>query len=138
MGKMRSRARRLTIVTMFVALALAGALAPAGAASSTQATSVSCDGVTIKTGITVTHDPSGTFKIRQNSSSPKSSTKTWARSSNGNDLSVKTVGDNGTATWTGVLASNYTIKAFRSGSANCNGWWPGHGNYTWNYTVIHN
>lgn len=128
--------RRMTMV-LALCVALLALVAPVEAASTTQTTSVSCDGVTIKSGVTVHHDPSGTFKIKQNSTSPTSSTKTYARSSNGNDLSIKTISDGQTATWTGVIANDYTVKAFRSTASNCNGWLPGHGNYSWNYTVTY-
>jgi hypothetical protein len=131
------RVYRKVALALALSVAMLAVVAPVDAATTTQTTSVSCDGVTIKSGVTVTHDPSGTFKITQNSTNPTSITRTYARSSNGNDLTIKTVANGGTATWTGVLASNYTVKAFRSSAANCNGWLPGHGNYSWNYTVTY-
>jgi len=93
--------------------------------------------VTVKDGITVTHSY-GTFKITQNSTSPTSSTKTWARSQNMNDLPIRTISNGGTASWSSVLTGTYTVKALRSTASNCNGAWPGHGNYSWNYTVTFN
>lgn len=87
--------------------------------------------------MSVSHRSSGAFSIKQNSSNPKSSTKVTARSSNGNDLPLKTIGNGSTASWTSVLPSTYTVRAMRSGSSNCNGFLPGHGNYTWNYTVTY-
>lgn len=111
---------------------------PAYAPTSTNNMAVACDGTTIKTGVTVAHDPSGTFKIKQNSANPASSTWVSARSANGNDLSFKFVSNGLTATWTSVIANSYTVRAYRSGSYQCNGILPGYGNYTLNYTVTYN
>lgn len=100
-----------------------------------QSTEVSCDGVTIKTGITVNQGSTGGFRIVQNSSDPDSSTRTWAVSGQGNSLPVKTANEGSPAIWTSVLSGNYTVKAFRNGQSNCNGIGFGDGNYVWNYTV---
>ena len=116
-------------------------LGVAGTASAStkgpESTDVSCDGVTVKAGVSVAQRVSGGFSIKQNSSSPSSSTIVTARSSNGNDLPNKTIGTGSTASWSGVLASTYTVRALRSGASNCNGVLPGHGNYSWNYTVTY-
>lgn len=123
----------------FVALALA---IPAGAATrGPQVLTVSCDGVTIATGVRVVFGSNGTYRITQNSTNPSvvdgipSDTKTWARSDQGNDLPVKTVSDGSTVSWTNVIKSGYTTKAYKAQAANCNGIGLGHGNYDWNYTV---
>jgi len=111
---------------------------PAFAPTSTNNMAVACDGVTIKSGVTVAHDPSGTFKIKQNSADPASSTWVSGRSANGNDLSFQLVSNGVTATWTSVIANNYTVRAYRNGGFQCNGGLPGWGNYTLNYTVTYN
>lgn len=114
-----------------VALAL-----PASATIRTQSTEISCDAVTIKNGISVTHY-GGNYSIKQNSTAPRSTTKVWATSQNGNDLPMRMAIDGETKTWS-ALAGSYTVKALRAAEANCNGVLPGHGNYTWNYTVTFN
>lgn len=134
----RVRTYRSVMMVLVLGVAMLAIAAPVGAANSTQTTSVSCDGVTIKSDITVDHDPSGTFWITQNSTNPTSSTWAFARSSNGNDLRAKLVSNGATVFWTSVIANHYTVRAFRSGSFNCNGWLPGYGNYSWNYTVTYN
>jgi hypothetical protein len=107
---------------------------PAYAPSNTYNMAVACDGVTIKSGATQAHN-GGTVKIKQNSTNPVSSTWVSARSSFGNDLTFKKVSDGTEATWTSVIAnSGYTVRAYRHGYLDCNGFWPGSGNYTLNYT----
>lgn len=64
-----------------------------------------------------------------------SNTNTWAVSDQGNSLSVKTVSDGTSVSWTNVIKSGYTTKAYKTQAANCNGIGFGHGNYDWNYTV---
>jgi len=129
----RSGAVALALSVMMLVFAV-----PAYAPTSTNTMTVSCDGVTIKEGVVVTHDPAGTFKIKQNSTVPTSSSWVTARSEFNNELGFKLVSDGTTQTWTGVKVGTYTVRAHRSGSSNCNGWLPGHGNYTLNYTVTYN
>lgn len=133
----RTDPRRLVILFAF-SLATLVIANPALALTSTNNMAVACDGVTIKSGVTVFHDPSGTFKIKQNSATPTSSTYVFARSDNGNDLSHKLVSNGTEAVWTSVIANNYTVKAYRNGGYQCNGILPGWGNYTLNYTVTYN
>ena len=61
------------------------ALAPALAASKNGTMEISCDGVTVKTGLSIVQGSTGTFKVKQNSATESSSTKFSACSSNGND-----------------------------------------------------
>jgi len=115
------------------ALSMLSAL-PAIAGQTTANMAVACDGVTIKSGASRSHN-GGTLTIKQNSAELGSSTYVSARSGNGYDLSFKLVHDGTTATWTGVIAnSSYTVRAYRDGSYQCNGILPGYGNYTLNYT----
>lgn len=123
------------LLTMAVLLSMA---VPLLAATTSGQTSVSCDGTTIKTVTTVDHSGGGTLSVRQNWTDPTSNTWVSARSGNDQDLAWKLASDGGTVSWTGVIGSNYTIRALRSGSQDCNGFWFGHGNYTWNYRVTHN
>lgn len=118
----------LTVVVAAPALALT---------KGPQSTDVSCDAVTVKLGVAVSHGSTGRFKITQNSSTESSSTRAWARSSNGNDLNSKVISSGQTAVWDSVLPSTYTTRFLRSSSANCNGILPGNGNYTLNYTVTY-
>jgi hypothetical protein len=129
--------RGAAAMLMATGLLVVAAAPVAAATKGPQTTDVSCDGVTIKSGVSVSHVRTGTLSIKQNSTSPTSSTKTWAVSANGNSLSTKTVSNGGTASWTSVLPSTYTVRAFRSTNANCNGILPGAGNYSWNYTVTY-
>lgn len=131
----------LVALASLVALAL---VVPAGAAiRGPQTLTVSCDGVTISTGVRVVFGSNGTYKIRQNSTNPSvvdgipSNTNTWAVSDQLNSLSVKTVSDGTTVSWTNVIKSGYTTKAYKTRAANCNGIGFGHGNYDWNYTVTY-
>lgn len=138
----RTRIRPKVATMLVLAIALLAlittTLVPAEAGSTTRAMEVSCDGVTIKYGVTVNHHPGGTFRITQNSTNPTSVSRTWATSAYDNDLPIRNIANLETATWTNVIASNYTVKVFRDGSSNCNGWRPGLGNYWWNYTVDFN
>ncbi len=136
--KVNARVRG-AIATIAVASTVTFGLAGVAAASDTGAlqTDVSCDGTTVKVGATVVQRYTGNLAIKQNFSSPSSQTNVTARSSNGNDLGAKTIGTGGTATWTGVLPSSYTVRAHRSGASQCNGILPGYGNYTWGYTVTY-
>lgn len=119
---------------------LAAALPAAAATKGPQATDVSCDAVTVKSGVQVTPTSSGAFKIKFNSAASGSGDNaTWftARSAQGNDLSqqARVVGE--TASWSGVIPSTYTTRMQRRFAANCNGALPGNGNYTVNYTVTY-
>jgi plastocyanin len=140
----------MTALPLLVLSGLAAALVavismlPAGATTKgPQVLTVSCDGVSIATGVRVVFGSNGTYKIRQNSTNPSvvdgipSDTRTWAVSDNGNSLSVKTVSDGTTVSWTNVIKSGYTTKAYKAQAANCNGIGFGHGNYDWNYTVTY-
>jgi hypothetical protein len=137
---MRTPARGLATKAA-VALTAVGVFVVADPAFATikgpQTTTVSCNAVTIKTGVKVNHRLRGTFSIKQVRTSPTSRTKTWAVSATGNSLSAKTIGNGGTAKWTQVLPSRYTVKALRAAKSNCNGVLPGHGNYNWTYTVTY-
>lgn len=101
---------------------------------------VSCDGNTIKTAGTIDHYNSqipwaAGINVTQNSATTQSSTtKVFLRGPSGNDTSTKSLSNGTSASWTGVIAAVYSVKAYRSGAANCNGSLPGHGNYTWNST----
>lgn len=99
---------------------------------------VSCDSNLLGSGMTVSHEPTGTFKIR-NISSGNHDTRVTARSqSTGNDLQTQIASQGERVSWTGVLAGSYTIKArISGGSQNCNGALPGHGNYVLNYGVTY-
>ncbi len=118
------------MMSLSVAASFAGVSGP-------NSTSVSCDGKTVKSGVQVNTTATGNFSIKQNSSNPVSVTAAYATAHTGNSLGIKNVGDGQTVTWSSVLPATYTIKARRVGSENCNGAWPGHGNYTWNYTVTY-
>ncbi len=131
------RRNAAAVAALACTLALGVAVTATAATKGPQSTSVSCDGVTVKAGVSVTQGSQGGFSIKQNSSTNSSNTVVTARSSNGNDLPNKTIATGATASWTGVLPSTYTVRALRSGAANCNGVLPGHGNYTWNYTVTY-
>ncbi len=139
----RNSAPSAALLGMALLLVLALA-SPAGATTrGPQVLTVSCDGVTISTGVRVVFGSNGTYKIKQNSTNPSvvdgipSNTRTWAVSDNGNSLSVKTVSDGATVSWTSVIQSGYTTKAYKAQAANCNGIGFGHGNYDWNYTVTY-
>jgi hypothetical protein len=136
------RVAPLIVAATLSSVAVAAVILPSAPAFATisgpHTLTVSCNGTYIATGVKVNHKTTGTFKITQNSSAPTSSTVTWAVSDAGNSLSTKVVSDGTTATWTSVLPSGYTVKAYRNGKANCNGILPGDGNYTWNYKVEYN
>lgn len=121
------------IAAIVVAIAMIPPTSVASAATTSQTITVSCDATIVKVGPTLRHN-GGTISITQHTTSPTSSTVTWARSSNGNDLQGKTVSNGQTASWTGVVANDYTLRARRTSSTNCNGAFPGNGNYNWNFT----
>ncbi|ROS22958.1 hypothetical protein EDF34_3131 [Cellulomonas sp. PhB150] len=133
-------ARKTTIIALCSAFALGAVALPAEASTKHSSTTISCDGVTWKYDISVSHATSGTFKIKQNDETTQDSiSKVTARSANGNDiLPLKFVENGQTATWTGVLPSTYQVHARRSDDKNCNGLAPGAGNYTFDYTVTYN
>jgi hypothetical protein len=135
---LKARRSRLTVAGTVLVAALSGVALtlPASATTRSQVTEVSCDGVTIKNGISVTHY-GGNYSIKQNSTSPRSTTWVWATSQNHNDLPMRMAIDGETKTWS-ALAGTYTVKALRAAEQDCNGISFGHGNYTWNYTVTFN
>ena len=98
---------------------------------------MSCNNTIPKTGVTVTQRHTGTFKIKQNFTSPNSTSVVWAVSGSGHSLPTRTIGNGQTATWTGVLPARYTVHVHRVRPANCNGIGFGDGNYNWNYTVTY-
>src|SRR5581483_7089 len=89
----------LVLVGLASLATLAGVVPASAATRGPQVLTVSCDGVTISTGVRVVFGSNGTYKVRQNSTNPSivdgipSNTNTWAVSDNGNSLSVKTVSD---------------------------------------------
>ena len=113
---------------------LIGAI-PAEAATVSQTLPVSCNSGNIATGVTVTQASLGSFKVKQNSSSPAEATRVWARDAQGNTLPSKTITDGETATWTGVLPAKYTIRAVISSASSLDCQGSGNSNYSWNYTV---
>lgn len=133
--------KRSVGVVSFVAIGiLATALPAAATTKGPQSTSVSCDAVTVKSGVAVVAKSSGAFKIKFNAAADGSGDNaTWftARSAQGNDLSqqARVVGE--TASWSSVIPSTYTTRMLRRFGANCNGALPGDGNYTVNYTVTY-
>jgi hypothetical protein len=110
---------------------------PAEAATVSQTLTVSCNSANIATGVIVTQGSTGSFKVKQNSSSPAEDTKVWARDQNGNALKARTISSGETATWTAVSPGQYTIRAIIGSAAilNCPG--SGDGSYSWNYTVTY-
>jgi hypothetical protein len=98
---------------------------------------VSCNANIPKKGTTVRQRHTGPFKVKQNSSTPASTSIVWAVSGTGHSLPVRRISNGGTAAWTNVLPGKYTIWVHRSVSKNCNGIGFGDGNYNWNYTVTY-
>jgi hypothetical protein len=133
-NKMRAIAKSALVA---IGLSVVVAAPAVAATKGPQSTDVSCDAVTVKLGVSVSHGSTGRFKITQNAATEGSSTRAWARSSNGNDLNSKVISTGETAVWDSVLPSTYTTRFLRSSSANCNGILPGNGNYTLNYTVTY-
>jgi len=137
-GSVRRRLLRPAMVIAVAGSFLVMATLPAGATiKGPQSTTVSCNASIFKTGVTVTQAHTANFGIRQNSSSPVSTTVVWAVNSAGNSLPTKQVSNGQTATWTSVLPGRYTVHAHRLHSMNCNGIGFGDGNYNWDYTVIY-
>jgi hypothetical protein len=134
--QMRTLARRTLSIGFVGVIILAGGNALATIRGPLDLT-VSCDGITIQTGTTVNQNTTGNYKVRQNTTSPTSSSHVWAVSAQGNSLPHQTISNGDTAIWSSVLPSSYTTKVYRNGAANCNGIGFGHGNYTWNYTVTY-
>ena len=148
-----TRTRRATLAaTLLAGLALAVAVpatadaAPAHTAAAAvapatikgpQNLTVSCNATIPKTGVTVTQNHTGNFKIKQNSTNPASTSVVWAVSGTGHSLPTKRISNGQTATWTNVLPGRYTVHVHRAGSKNCNGIGLGDGNYNWNYTVTY-
>lgn len=132
---------RRRIARPVLVLAVAGgflavtALPASATVKGPQNLTVSCNMNIPKTGVTVTQRLTGTFKIRQNFTSPNSTSVVWAVDGQGHSLPTRTIGNGQTATWTNVLHARYTVHVHRVRSANCNGFLPGDGNYNWNYTV---
>ena len=131
---MRVSRSRVGAVAAFLLLAFA---LPASAVwTGVKETTVSCDAVTVKVGITVDHPVDGLFQVFQNFSDPTSSTWVWGYNSRTQaNLVMKSMSTGGFATWTDAKFGTYTVKFLRTVSANCNGWLPGHGNYTLKYQV---
>src|SRR5690606_32614974 len=88
-------------------------------------------------GKTYQHSAKGTVSIKQKSTNPVLTSSVKATSQNGNSLPVVNVSDGQTATWANVLPGQYKVYARSSSSVNCNGWLPGNGNYTFNYSITY-
>lgn len=103
-------------------------------------TAVSCDGNTIKSVGYIDHYNSqipraaGIAVTQESATTNSSTTKVFLRGPSGNDTSTKSLSNGTSASWTGVIAATYLVKAYRSAAANCNGALPGNGNYTWSST----
>jgi len=103
-------------------------------------TAVRCDGNTIKTVGNIDHDnsqvprASGINVTQEKGTTQSSTTKVFLRSPSGNDTPTTSLSNGTSASWTGVIAAVCSVKAYRSGAANCNGSLPGHGNDTWSST----
>jgi hypothetical protein len=138
----RSTGRRLGITAAIVACTSAGIFVtgtiPAEAATVSHSLTVSCNSKIVTSGVTVTQGKKGTFKVKQNSSSPVEVTSVWARDQKGHTLPRKIVNNGGTAKWTSVLPGKYTIRATIAATQDCNGIISfGDGNYKWKYTVTY-
>jgi hypothetical protein len=114
-----------------------GAIPAEAATTVPQTLTVSCNSANIATGITVPQGSTGSFTVKQNSSSPAEDTKVWARDQKGNALKARTISSGETATWTAVSPGKYTIRAIigSASALNCPG--SGDGSYSWNYTVTY-
>ncbi len=128
-----SRVARATILTAAAAcgVLIAGSLPAYAATNGPDNITINCNSAYIATGVTVTQAVTGTFKVKQNSSSPSETTKYWALNVTTNkDLSNKSVSNGQTATWTNVVAGKYQIKAVIATSKQCK-------TYTANYTATY-
>lgn len=135
-----NRKQRFVVVAV-AAFAAAGFTATTGltahAATVSSSTPVSCDmNITKHAFRTVAHHPNGNIWLRQDGSSPNSTTTVWAYRESGGSLTPKNVGNGGTAEWLGRAAGNYVFSAKRSTSMDCTVL-PGLGNYTFSYTIVY-
>lgn len=98
-------------------------------------TSVSCDGVTSKTGISVAHQ-GGTIGFKQVTTSPTSGSRAqMVRSSDRRQTSQKNLSNGTHATWGSQPSGLWYPRMLRTGAYNCNGVLPGHGNYSLTYNI---
>lgn len=118
----------------FAALLVGLSSSIAQAATHTATVTVHCDVNNPSNLVTMSHS-SGALSYKQTSTSPSINRYNWAVSSNGNALSKKATVDGATVKWTGVKASNYTFKTVIVSNFDCDGWWPGQGTSSLNYTA---
>ena len=127
---------RVTVVILLVlALVAVTAVSPAEGTFTTRRMTISCDGVTSKTGASVRHRGGAGVAVQQLTSTPDSSSWVWMTRRAGNELYPQLVSDGDWAIWKDVARGRWTVEAVRAGSSNCNGTSFGHGNYTIWYTV---
>ena len=129
------RVRRLGVLAATTLIGIVG-LVPAYAGQLTATVTVSCDGVSwAGNGVYLQQSAYGPASVRQNTTSPTSSTVVHLQSSTGNNTSDKTVSDGQTVSWTVARdTTGYRVWGRRSTSKNCNGIGFGYGNYDWTYT----
>lgn len=136
---MRTRVSRAMGVGAAALLLVGVAAAPGTAATGSGSFAATCNPSSYPfatNGLAYQHASKGTLKIKQTGPSALASS-VKAVSQNGNSLSVKTISNGGTAEWPDVLAGQYKVHARLSADHNCNGALPGHGNYTFKYTITY-
>ncbi len=131
--------KRIATAGVTIGLAVAVAL-PASAATADGSFTATCDPANYgfaTNGTAYQHSTYGTISVKQTASSPQVTSSVKVTSQNGNSTPVVNVSDGATAKWTGVLTGQYKVYARSSSGVNCNGAWPGNGNYTFSYTITY-
>lgn len=101
--------------------------------------SVPCNGTDTNYGQSVVHRTTGTLYFTANSTNPKSSSNVrYVSVASGRTTSTLTIASGARGSWGSVLPGQYFPRVNRTGSANCNGLWPGAGSYNLNYTMTFN
>ena len=122
---------------------LSVAVVPAASATTVgnHQVTVSCNGNPDQTsyGVSVAHRSRGQIKFTQVITNPDASTNVAMVSKpSGKRTGYQTVKDGGTVTWNPVLAGTYFPRIYRTGPSNCNGIFPGNGNYNLTYKITFN
>jgi hypothetical protein len=131
--------KRFATAGVTVALVVAVAM-PASAATADGSFTATCDPGSYgyaTNGTVYQHSTKGTLSVKQTASSPTITSSVKVTSQNGNSTSDTNVSDGGTASWTNVLAGQYKVYARSSSGVNCNGAWPGKGNYKFSYKITY-
>lgn len=135
----RASLKALSVVTVAGALLFAAsplALAATGSGSFTSTCNPATYGYD-SDGVFYNHAATGTISVKQTASDPTVESRIALVSSNGNWTGGKVASNGQSVSWSGTLKGSYKVAAATSSQVNCNGAWPGNGNYKFSYSITY-